>query len=76
MLRKGAYRPSSIKNDVLIVGGPIDPLTVTRFERIDLAITSLLANQLVARDQCLSVAVTQPVNLSLSFLSRVSRHLI
>ena len=57
---------------------------VSRFEieRIDLAITSLLANQPVAseseraRDQCQSAAVTPAVNASFSFLPRVSRHII
>ena len=58
---------------------------MSRFEGIDLAITSLLANQLErahdqeserAYDQSQSGAVTPPVNLSFSFLSRVSRHLI
>ena len=43
--------------------------------------TSLLANQQViseselARDHCQSAIVTLPVNLSVSFLSRVSIHL-
>ena len=52
------------------------------FEQIDLAIASLLANQLVVsdsectRDQCQSTAVTLPVNLSFSFPSHISRHLI
>ena len=49
-----------------------------------MSLTSLLANQPVAsesegaRDQCqhAAVTVTLPVNLSVSFLSRVSRHLI
>ena len=46
------------------------------------AMTSLLANQLVssesdrARDQCQSAAVTPAVNLSFSFLSHVSTHII
>ena len=50
------------------------------FERIDLAIIPLLANQPVTsepecgRDQCQSAAVTPPVNLSVSFLSHI--HLI
>ena len=44
--------------------------------------TSLLANQPVASqseralDQCLHAAVTPQVNLSFSFESRVSKHLI
>ena len=48
------------------------------FEWIDLAMTSLLANQPVAseseraHDKCHSAAVTPPVNWSFSFLSRVS----
>ena len=52
------------------------------FERIDLSITSLLANQQFAskseraRDQCQSAGVTPPVNMSCSFLFRVSIHLI
>ena len=53
-----------------------------KFEWIDLAITSLLANQPVASEsvradypsQC--AAVTPPVNLSFSFLSRVFIYLI
>ena len=57
-------------------------LLVSRFEfeRIDLAITSLLANQPVAseseraRDQCQSAPVTPPVNPSFLFLSHVSGH--
>ena len=58
------------------------PLSRFEFERIDLAITSLLANQPAAskseraRDQRQSSAVTPLVNLSCSFLPRVSRHLI
>ena len=50
------------------------------FERIDLAITLVLANQPVtsesecARDQCQSAALTLPVNPSFLFLSRASRH--
>ena len=43
------------------------------------AMTSLLANQLEsdrARDQCQSAAVTPAVNLSFSFLSHVSTHII
>ena len=52
------------------------------FERIDLAITSLLINQPVAsesertRDQCQTTAVTHSAHLSFSFLSRVFTHLI
>ena len=50
-------------------------MTVSRFEfeRIDLAIASLMANQRVeseserALDQCQNAAVTLPVNLSFSF---------
>ena len=44
-------------------------------------VTSLLSNHSVAseselaRDQCQRVAVTPSVNLNVSFLSRVSRHL-
>ena len=51
-------------------------------ERVDLAINLLLANQPVAseaeraRDQCQSAAVSPPVNLSCSCLSRLSKHLI
>ena len=50
------------------------------FERIDLAITLVLANQPVtsesacAPDQCQSAALTPPVNQSFLFLSRASRH--
>ena len=46
--------------------------------RIDLAITSLLANQPVAseRAQCQPVPVTPSVNLTCSFPSHVSRHYI
>ena len=57
-------------------------IPVSRFERSDLAITSLLANQPVAsesecaRDHCQSAAVTLQVNLSFSFLSHVSRQSI
>ena len=60
----------------------ITVVMVSRFEQIDLAIASLLANQLVVsdsectRDQCQSTAVTLPVNLSFSFPSHISRHLI
>ena len=52
------------------------------FTWIDLAATSLLANQPVAsesgraRDQCLPAAMTPQVNLSFSFVSRVPRHVI
>ena len=48
------------------------------FEQIDFAIILPLANQLVAseseraHDQCQSVVVTSPVNLSFSFMSGVS----
>ena len=57
---------------------------VSRVElaRIDLAVTSLLANQPVAseseriRDQSQRADMTVQVNLSFSFLSHVSRHLI
>ena len=58
------------------------PVSWSEFEQTDLAITSLLANQPVAseseraRHQCQRAAVTLPVNLSFSFLSRISRHLI
>ena len=52
----------------------LDP--VSRFEWIDLAITSLLSHEPVAselaRDQCQSAAVTPPVKQSFSFLSHVS----
>ena len=58
-----------------------DVRQVSRFEveRVDLAITALLDNQPVAseleraRDKCQSAVVTSSVNLSFSFLSRVSR---
>ena len=55
---------------------------VSQFDRIDLAFTSLLANHLVAsesepaHDQCQSAPGTPLVNLSCSFLSHVSRHLL
>ena len=57
---------------------------MSRFEfgRIDLAISSLMSNQPVAvelkptREQCQRVAVTPPVNLTVSILSRVCIHLI
>ncbi len=57
-------------------------MPVTRFEFtwIDLALTSLLANQPVAsdsecaRDQLQCAAVTAQVNLSFSFTFRVYRH--
>ena len=58
------------------------PVSRFEFERIDRAITSLLANQPVAlesecaRDQCQSAVVTLPVNLSFSFLSWVLRNRI
>ena len=58
------------------------PVSRFEFERIDLAITPLLANQPVAsepervREQCQIAAVIPPVNLCFSFLSRFSRHLI
>ena len=59
-------------------------MPVTRFEFtwIDLALTSLLANQPVAsdsecaRDQLQCAAVTAQVNLSFSFVSWVIKHLI
>ena len=57
-------------------------VTRSQFARIDLVVTSVLANRPVAseseraRDQCESAVVTPPVNLSLSFLSRISRHII
>ena len=57
------------------------PVSRFRFTWIDLAVTSLLANQPVAsesghaRDRCLRAVVTPQVNLSFSFLSRVPRHL-
>ena len=59
-------------------------LVVSRFEFtwIDLALTSPLADQPVAsesersRDQWQCAAVTLHVNLSFSFVSRVSKHLI
>ena len=57
------------------------PVSRVEFTRIDLAMTWLLANQLVtseserAREQCQCAAVTPPINLFL-FVSRVSRHLI
>ena len=55
----------------------LDPVSWLEFERIDLAIISLLANQPVAseseRDQCQSAGVTPPVNLSFSFPSRISQ---
>ncbi len=61
-----------------------DGRPVSRFEftLIDLAVTSLLANQPVAsesvraRDQWELAAMTPRVNLSFSFVSRVSKHLI
>ena len=61
-----------------------DGRPVSRFEFtwIDLAVTSLLANQPVAsesvraRDQWELAAMTPRVNLSFSFVSRVSKHLI
>ena len=58
------------------------PVSRFEFERIDLAIASLPANQPVASeserapDPCQSAAMTLPVNLRFSFLPRVSRHLI
>ena len=50
-------------------------IPVSEFERIDLAITWLLAGRIVI-SQYESAAVTPPVNLRFLFLSRVSRHLI
>ena len=58
------------------------PLSRFEFTWIDLGLTSLLANQPVAseseraRDQWQCAAVTPQVNLSFSFVSRVSKHLI
>ena len=69
-----------ILNKVISILGV--PVSRFEFTWIDLAVTSLLANQPVAsessraRYQCLHAAVTLPVNLSFSFASRVSRHLI
>ena len=54
---------------------------MSQFEIAIMSVISLLANQHVAsesgraRDQCQSKALTLPVNLSFSFLPRVSRHL-
>ena len=57
-----------------------DPVSRVEFTRIDLAVTSLLANQPIAsertRDQCQRAAVTPSVNPSFSFVSHVTRHLI
>ena len=52
-------------------------ISVSRFEFtwIDLALNSLLANQPVA-SEFLRAAVTPQFNLSFSFVSRVSKHLI
>ena len=55
---------------MLPLGPPGFPVSRFEFEQIDLAITSVLANQPVAseseraRDQYQSAAVTPPVNLS------------
>ena len=52
-----------------------DPVSQFKFARINIAVTSPLANQPVssesecARDHCQSVAVTPAVNLSFSLLS-------
>ena len=66
--------------DVPLYGEVTVSVSRFEFERIDLAITSLMANQPVAseqehtRDQCKSAAVNPPANLSFLFLSLVSKH--
>ena len=67
-----------------IATAPNNSRPLSRFELIliDLALTSLLANEPVAsesgraRHQCLCAAVTLQVNLSFSLLFSVSKHLI
>ena len=65
-----------------VASAMVVPVSRFEFEQIGLAITPLLANQPAAsesqraRDQCQIAAVTLPVNLSFSFLSRVFSNLI
>ena len=76
------YKPPASYPLYLMATSCPNPVSRFEFKRIDPGIASLLANQLVASDSerapdhCQSAAVTPSVNLSFSFLSRVSRHLI